>query len=154
MGKREISRRTGLSRQTISAYLTWTEVPQTIRTPRCTLLDPYRHTVAELVCQSQTGRAILRQIREKGYTGSLTTLNHYVAECRRALKSGQGPRTVHRRRRVSPRQAAILLTQKEVQINDRDKPYRDQLLQEVPGATELQGMCQSFHHLVETHDGA
>lgn len=84
----------------------------------------------------------------------LTTLNHYVAECRRALKSGQGPRTVHRRRRVSPRQAAILLTQKEAQINDRDKPYRDQLLQEVPWATELQGMCQSFHHLVETHDSA
>ncbi len=154
VGKREISRRTGLSRQTISTYLTWTEVPQTIRPPQCTLLDSYRHTVAELVRQSQTGRAILRQIREKGYTGSLTTLNHYVAECRRALKSGQGPRTVHRRRRVSPRQAAILLTQKEVQINDRDKPYRDQLLQEVPGATELQGMCQSFHHLVETHDSA
>ena len=152
VGKREISRRTGLSRQTISTYLTWTEVPRTIRTPRSTLLDPYRQTVAELARQTLTGAAILYQIREQGYTGSRTTLNHYLAECRRTLKSGQKPQTAYRRRRVSPRQAAILLTQKDAQIDDRDKPYRDQLLQEVQGAKEIQGMCVSFHDLIETHD--
>jgi transposase len=154
VGKREISRRTGLSRQTISTYLTWTEVPQTTRAPRSTLLDPYRETVAELVRQSLTGSAILQRIREQGYKGSRTTLSHYLAACRRTLKSGEKPKTAHRRHRVSPRQAAMLLTRKEGQIDDRDKPYRDQLLQEVQGAKEIQGMCVSFHDLIETHDSA
>ena len=68
------------------------------------------------------------------------------------MKMGKATRVWVRSR--SPASQIKALTQKEVQINDRDKPYRDPLLQEVPGATELQGMCQSFHHLVETHDGA
>jgi lambda repressor-like predicted transcriptional regulator len=41
MSIRDIARTTGLSRQTIRTYLTWTEVPKTNRTRRKTLLDPY-----------------------------------------------------------------------------------------------------------------
>lgn len=153
VGKREISRRTGLSRKTIRAYLTWTDVPSIVRSGRSTVLDPYREKIVELVGQSLKGPAILCQIREQGYQGSRTTLSHYLAEVRRANKSGQSPR-VPRRHRMSPRRAAILLTTKSDQIDDRDKHYLEQLLQEVKGAKELQALCASFYVLMRTKDSS
>lgn len=87
VGKRKISRRLALSRKTVSIYLTWTEVPQTLRSPQSTILDPYRQKVAELVQQSLSGTAILRFIREQGYTGSRATLGYSLAELRRIEKN-------------------------------------------------------------------
>lgn len=124
VGKREISLRLGFSRQIVSTYLTWTEVPYTIRSLRTTILDPYRQKVVDLVQQSLSGTAILRHIR--------AILGFYLAELRRT--SANGPTSRSRQHRVSPREAAILLTMKEDQVNDKDEPYCYQLLHDAQGA--------------------
>ena len=152
MGKREIARRTGLSRQTIGKYLTWNEVPNTVRVKRTTVLDPYRETVCELARQSMKGSKILRHLREMGYIGSRTTVAQYLADMRKKdLQSGTCL-IEQSRRRVSPREATVLVTQKESEVKASDRAYRDQLLREVKGAQELRDLCMSFRLLLDTHD--
>lgn len=89
VGIRAIAEETGFSRQTVTAYLIWTEVPETQRTPQKTLLDPYRQQIVDLVNQSYSGPEILRRIQEQGYQGSRSTLSQYVADLRRSSSCGQ-----------------------------------------------------------------
>jgi len=53
---------------------------------------------------------------------------------------------------VSPHEVTLLLTRKESQLENSDRVYRDQLLQEVKGAKEVHGICESFRSLIETRD--
>jgi len=150
IGIREISRRLGLSRLTVRTYLTWTEVPQTVRRPRYSLLDPYRKRIADLLSQSLSGPAILRAIQEQGYEGSRSTLGPYLAELRRS--KCHEPDTVFRRCRVSPRHATMLVTKSEGNLNEEDKSYRRRLFEEVPGAETIRSLCASFQELMQKHD--
>jgi transposase len=157
IGLREIARQRGLSRQTIRKYLTWTELPPSVRAARTTLLDPYRQEVEQGLRASLSSAQILRRIEAQGYTGSRGTLCRYLAERRRALTgvktSSRRKAPLLRRERVSPREAAILLTKPEDPVDDKDRAYRDQLLQQVPGAGRIRELCASFQALMKARDG-
>jgi transposase len=152
LGIREISRQTGLSRQTVRTYLTWTKMPKTVRRPRRTLLDPYKRLIADLLNESYSGVAIFRRIQEQGYQGSRSTVAQYVADLRRSSNSGQ--EIALRHRRVNTRSAARLLARSDDEMDEDDKLYLKKLLEQVDGAGIIQGLCQSFRALFETHDPA
>ncbi|MCL6443752.1 MAG: ISL3 family transposase [Alicyclobacillus sp.] len=150
LGIRAISRETGLSRQTVRTYLTWTEVPQTVRRSRKTVLDPYKRQIADLLRQSYSGAAIFRRIQEQGYQGSRSTVAQYVAGLRRSSNTGQA--LVLQHRRVSPRSAARLLTRSEDEMDEQDKLYLEELLEKVEGVRTVRCLFQSFQTLLEKHD--
>ena len=150
LGIRAISRKVGLSRKTVRSYLTWTEVPKTVRRPRATLLDPYRQQIAELLNQSLSGPVIFRKIQEQGYRGSRSTLGQYLADLRRSKRSGQ--ESVVRRHRISPRSAARLLTRSDDKVDEEDKPYLKLLLEKLEGAEAIRNLSDSFRKLLEKHD--
>lgn len=81
-----IARRTGLDRKTIRRHLArGLEVPTYgPRAPRPTLLDPYRAYLRDRVAAfpELTGRRLLREIRERGYTGGYTAVTTFLREVR------------------------------------------------------------------------
>ena len=151
IGKREIARRTGLSRQTIGKYLTWEEVPISVGVKRNSVLDPYKETVRELARQSMKGPKILHHLREMGYMGSRATMAQYLADIRKDLQNCTCI-LEQSRRRVSCHEATVLLTQKESEVKASDRAYRDELLREVKGAQELRDLCMSFRLLIDERD--
>ncbi|MBX5437712.1 MAG: ISL3 family transposase, partial [Alicyclobacillaceae bacterium] len=150
LGIRAISRETGLSRQTVRTYLTWTEIPRTVRRTRKTLLDPYRQQILDLLHQSHSGAEIFRIIQEQGYRGSRSTLAQYLAELRRSVNNGRKPAV--RRRSVSPRSAARLLTRSDDELDEEDKLYLRRLFEKIDGSETIRSLCIAFRGLLAKHD--
>src|SRR5437016_6199606 len=83
---KEITRRTGHSRNTIRAALRGPEPPRYgPRAPRPSKLDPFKARVHELLAASDgaiPSQVIRERIAEAGYAGGKTTLDDYVRELR------------------------------------------------------------------------
>jgi transposase len=81
---REIARETGSSRNTVRRYLR-DEAAERYRPrpPRPTKLDPFKNYVVERLCAAAPERipasVLLRELRERGYTGGYTMLKGLVA---------------------------------------------------------------------------
>jgi transcriptional regulator with XRE-family HTH domain len=83
-GIREIARETGSSRNTVRRYLRDESAARyRPRPPRATKLDPYKDYVVELLTSAAPERipasVLLRELRERGYTGRHTMLKALVA---------------------------------------------------------------------------
>ncbi|MBF0307630.1 MAG: IS21 family transposase [Alphaproteobacteria bacterium] len=83
-----ISRRTGMDRKTIRKYVQQGLEPPAYksRTPKGSVVDPYRAYLAERVAQwpELTARRLLREIRDLGYGGGYTTVKEAVSALRPA----------------------------------------------------------------------
>ena len=81
---RGIARELGISRNTVRRYLRASEIPKAKPRPRRgSKLDPYKEYVDERLSHGVDNCVVLlREIRERGYTGGYTILKDYVAPSR------------------------------------------------------------------------
>jgi hypothetical protein len=96
---REISRRTGLARDTVSRLLAAQKPPAYSRAPAGSILDPFKVWIcAQLADDASTTSQRLRELAEEiGYQGSKTIFDDYVREVRpRFLVRRTYQRTVYR----------------------------------------------------------
>ena len=85
---REISRRTGISRSTVSRYLDddFNPVHALYGEKRYGVLTPYMDEINRMAMQGIMSIAIFKVIQENRYTGSESNLLHYVSNWRRCRK--------------------------------------------------------------------
>ena len=85
----EISRLTGYNRETIRKYLNHSEVPvYGPRPPRGSHLEPYKDYIdSRLAASVWNAVVLLREIRERGYTGGYTVLTDYLHPKREAARA-------------------------------------------------------------------
>lgn len=84
LSQREIARRLGVSRNTVARYAASGDVPRyKRRAPRPTKLEPFHDYIHERIAaaapQVIAAPALLRELRELGYTGELRSLQAFVA---------------------------------------------------------------------------
>ncbi len=90
---RKISRELGYSRQTIRKAIVEADGKKEAkkRERKAPVLGPYKDRIAELYAESErqprkqryTAKTICKIVNKEGYTGSVSTLGHYLAELRK-----------------------------------------------------------------------
>ena len=87
-----ISRRTGFDRKTVRKYIKQglTAPTYSARPPRPTVIDPFAHYLSERVATfpEMTGRRLLREIQEMGFTGGYTSVKSYLRDVRPMVERG------------------------------------------------------------------
>src|SRR5947209_3965039 len=99
LSAREISRRTGLARDTVSRLLAASEPPKYVRAPAGSVLDPFRDWICQRLDEdAATTSQRLRELAEEiGYRGGKTVFDDYVREVRpRFLAKRTFQRTIYR----------------------------------------------------------
>jgi transposase len=84
LSNREISRRTGLHRDTVSKYLDekFQFVHASYGTTKNGILTPYMCEIDNMLSKGSTTTLIESQIRKKGYSGSVSRLSQYISKWR------------------------------------------------------------------------
>ena len=90
---RKISRELGYSRQTVRKAIAVADSKKEVkrRERKAPVLGSYKERIAELYAESErqprkqryTAKTIYKMVKKEGYTGSLSTLGHYLAELRK-----------------------------------------------------------------------
>jgi transposase len=137
-GLLECSRRPGLSLNTVKRYDRAAQPERMIRAPRyrATLVDPYRdHLRARRAADPAVPvHALLAEIREQGYTGSMNLLYRYITQGRAGAD----------RPHLSPRRVArMLLTQPDA-LSDSQQALLGKLTGACPEMTSLAGLVRDF----------
>jgi transposase len=99
LSAREISRRTGLARDTVARLLAASRPPAYCRAPAGSVLDPFREWICEqLAVDASTPSQRLREMAaEIGYRGGRTVFDDYVREVRpRFVVARTFQRTIYR----------------------------------------------------------
>ena len=99
LSAREISRRTGLARDTVSRLLGAEKPPRYVRAPSGSILDLFKDWICEQLDEDATTTSQrLRELAEEiGYQGSKTIFDDYVREMRpRFLAKRTFQRTIYR----------------------------------------------------------
>jgi transposase len=91
LGIRAISRRLGISRNTVRQYLRTKEKPYYKKRPeRFSKLEPWKEWIKERIAFASPewipATVLEREIREQGYQGSIRLLRYYVAELKPKIK--------------------------------------------------------------------
>ena len=142
-GLLECSRRLGLSLNTVKRYARAAEPGRVIRAPkyRATLVDPYRdHLRARRAAGPGVPIArLLTEIREQGYTGSMSLLYRCITQGR--VESG--------RPHLSPKSVARLLLTRPDALTDSQRPLLAGLTAACPEMTNLAALVRSFAALLK-----
>jgi hypothetical protein len=96
---REIHRRTGIHRETISRALRSDEPPRYERQPRGSKLDPFKDEIHRLLAKDPKlpGVVVRDKLEALGFTGSKTIVDHYLREVRPLhLRTRTHRRTIYR----------------------------------------------------------
>jgi transposase len=102
--KTEIARQCGVSRQTVYNRLASNELRPRARAPRASKLDPFKAYIrARLEKFDLPATSLLRELRQRGFTGGLTILRDYMAP----LKAEFTRRVTERFETVPGQQAQI-----------------------------------------------
>lgn len=82
--KTDISKKLGMSRNTVTRLLELAEPPRYERKPRGSKLDPHKGSVAKMLKEDASAPAtvIIEYLRRDGYDGGITILKEYLAEVR------------------------------------------------------------------------
>lgn len=89
LSKREISRRTGLARATVTRYLNegFNPVHASFGKKRVGKLTPYIKEIDQLLEKGIMGSKIEEHIRQQGYDASSSTVRNYIAEWKKRNKT-------------------------------------------------------------------
>lgn len=84
LSKSAISRRLGMTRNTVSRLLERPEPPRYTRPPKGSMLDPHREAIAAMLDEDAEAPAtvILERLRRRGYAGGITILKDHLATVR------------------------------------------------------------------------
>lgn len=131
MSLRRSGEEMGLARNTVRKYFREPPEPPkpTPRAFRASLLDPSDDYLLERLSQGCRNAAQrFREIREKGFPGSLSITNAYVRYLQSSTKEGKASRTrTQRAEAISPRELRWLLTHKREKLDQEDQARLDQL---------------------------
>jgi transposase len=157
MSLRKIGEELGLARNTVRKYFREPpELPKpTPRAFRASLLDPYDNYLLERLSQGCRNAAqLFREIREKGFTGSLSITKAYVRFLQSSTAEGKAPRTRSQRAEaISPRELRWLLTHKREKLDQEDQARLDQLLTVSTEVQTAHTLVQSFLEMVRERKG-
>jgi transposase len=157
MSLRKIGEERGLARNTVRKY--FREPPQppspTPRALRASLLDPSDDYLLERLSQGCRNAAqLFREIREKGFSGSLSITKAYVRYLQSSTTDGKAPRTrTQRAKAISPRELRWLLTRKREKLDKEDQTRLDQLLTVSSEVQTVHVLVQSFLDMVRERKG-
>ncbi|HVJ48926.1 MAG TPA: hypothetical protein VM640_07270, partial [Desulfitobacterium sp.] len=92
---RAISKELQLSRQTVTRYLDEgvTALHGSYSVKRKSILDPYLGEINGLIDQGVASPVIEAEIRQKGYTGSSSTLRNYRARLKKRIQNTDNANT-------------------------------------------------------------
>ncbi len=84
--KRKIGIEIGISRITVARYLedNYSPIHGNCGTKNKSILDPYKDLIEELIIKNSKSNDIDKIIREKGYSGSSSTLRNYISEVKKS----------------------------------------------------------------------
>lgn len=157
MSLRKIGEELGLARNTVRKYFREPPEPPkpTPRAFRASLLDPYDDYLLERLSQGCRNAAqLFREIREKGFTGSLSITKAYVRYLQSSTKEGKTPRTrTQRAEAISPRELRWLLTHTREKLDQDDQARLDQLLTVSTEVQTVHTLVQSFLEMVRERTG-
>ena len=157
MSLRRIGEELGLARNTVRKYFRQPPNPPlpTPRALRASILDPYEDYLLERMGQGCHNAAqLFREIQEKGFLGSQSTVKAYVAYLRSSTKEGKAPRTRRQRAEaISPRELRWLLARKPEKLDQEDQTRLDQLLLISTDVQNLYACLQSFLEMVRERTG-
>ena len=100
LSKRAIARRLGLHRDTVTRALAEKEPPRYQRSPRSSVLEPYKPKIQALLSQTPdlSGVRVLEILQDEGYPGQVSVLRDYLRQVRPTYK----PRQVYLRMSYAP----------------------------------------------------
>ena len=162
-----IAERVGLDRRTVSVWLAAGGFPERAeRARRPHRLDAY----AEFICGRydaglDTAAQLLRELRERGYSGPYQTVLRYLAEMRRTRPRGvaggtptgllQRPIAWGHAPAPSPRETAWLLRNadaKPAELSAEEQAYVEALGRESPALATARRLVTEFAEMLEHHD--
>jgi transposase len=157
MSLRRIGEELGLARNTVRKYFREPPEPPspTPRAFRTSLLDPYDDYLLERLSQGCRNAAqLFREIREKGFSGSLSITKAYVRFLQASTTEGKAPRTrTQRAEAISPRELRWLLTLVHEKLDQEDQTRLDQLLTVSTEVQTVHTLVQSFLEMVRERTG-
>jgi transposase len=117
---------------------------------RASQLDPYEDYLLERWSQGTRNAAQLyREISERGYPGSATTVRAYVGHLRTTNANGSPPRSrKERAKAISPRALRWLLTHQREELDQDEQAKLDQLLSLSPEVQAIHVLLQAFLSMV------
>jgi transposase len=85
---RAIARRTKLNHRTVAKYIKadFTPVHTAYGQKKGSILTPYMQEIDSMIAAGMMGTDITRKITDKGYTGSASTVRHYIADWKKRRK--------------------------------------------------------------------
>lgn len=167
LSQREIGRQLGLSRITVRRYISADGFPERASRPkRPTNLTPYEPYLRERWTAGCRNAGLLwREIRERGFTGSASSVRLFLAAWRTVPgKGGRTPRNgqadngssaapvVQPTRPLSPRQARWLLLRSIEDLDDGERAHRDQLLLTSEELRTAWSLADDFGRIVRKRD--
>ncbi len=152
-GRRAIARQTGLSRNTVRRYLEAGAFPeQGLRRNRPSLLDPYLPYLRERWgAGCQNAAQLYRELQNRGYHGSPTTLRALLSDWRASEPSARRTRGRKRtsplpaQRHLSSREASFLFIKRPQTLTPTHQGYLEQICQ---ASTELNQVYELSQHFV------
>lgn len=157
-----ISHKLGVSLRTVYRYRDQTEPPvQKPYSTRASVIDPYVFYLLGRWQQGcRSGRRLLREIREQGYTGSERTFIRFTSELRRAEASGNPPSSAPRAKKgsvggLSPtaKNVADLFMRREEMLSKEQKEYLERLCDADQALDDTRRLTQDFAKMVRDLDG-
>jgi transposase len=160
LGRRAISRQTGLSRNTIRRYLDAGAFPeQRARPKRRSLLDPYLPYLRERWnAGCQNAAQLARELQDRGYRGSPTTLRALLSAWRAsspAARRTRGPKRIAplpRTRRLSSREASFLFVKRPERLTQTHQGYLEQICQASDELKRVYDLSQQFIAMVKQRE--
>jgi transposase len=156
-GTRAIARQTGLSRNTVRRYLEAEIFPeQGLRRKRSSLLDPYLPYLRERwdgCCQNAA--QLCRELQDRGYRGSPTTLRALISDWRAAsptsarhTRGSKRKAPVPAQRRLSSRKASFLFTKRPEGLTQTHQHYLEQICQASKEMKHVYELSQQFVSMI------
>lgn len=150
MSKREIARRVGLSRGTVTSWLAAGSFPERKeRAPVGSILDSY-HAYIELRFHEGCRNAaeLHREVRAQGFTGSRRPVRDFVRRLRQGFPTPPAPRL----RRPSVRTCAWWLVLHDDELTAEQRRYVDALTGLSPDFSLVRFLAQEFRRMLQESD--
>jgi len=147
---REISRLTGMSRQTVQRFADSESFPEQSPRPRPSNLDEFKDYIACRWSEGcQNGTQLYRELNAMGYKGCQSSVGHYVVRLRPLSRRNKacaqpGMSEAKQIQRKSPREVARLLLKPADQLTLNEQTYIDALISQTPKLCETHNLAQSY----------
>lgn len=146
LSQREISRRTGISRETISKYFKWEYYPEKVKViGRKSIVHPYSAYLKKRFEEGEKDyKALFEEIQNKSFTGSITALRNFLRNNNMLI-----PKKTPGTRKPQPiiyssRKLGYILGKKEEDLLEKEREYLNHLYQLCPLTKDASELALEF----------